>query len=109
MCRAVYASGECWGVSGVSGHDRDRLLPRQRNRCIHRVIGHGLEAALNRSVVIENKVAANAAIAAAHVARAAQDGYTLLAGTSGHMPPICICSRAILVAKDGTTAYVTLG
>jgi tripartite-type tricarboxylate transporter receptor subunit TctC len=50
---------------------------------IYRVIGHRLEAALKQSIVIENKVGANSAIAATYVARAAPDGYTLLAGTSG--------------------------
>jgi tripartite-type tricarboxylate transporter receptor subunit TctC len=39
--------------------------------------------ALKQSVVIENKVGANSAIAATLVAHAAPDGYTLLAGTSG--------------------------
>jgi tripartite-type tricarboxylate transporter receptor subunit TctC len=49
---------------------------------IYRLIGHRLEAALKQSIVIENKVGANSAIAATYVARAAPDGYTLLAGGS---------------------------
>jgi tripartite-type tricarboxylate transporter receptor subunit TctC len=50
---------------------------------IHRIIGHYLGMALKQSVVIENKVGANSAIAATHVAHAAPDGYTLFAGGSG--------------------------
>jgi tripartite-type tricarboxylate transporter receptor subunit TctC len=50
---------------------------------IHRIIGHHLGMALKQSVVIENKVGANSAIAATHVAHAAPDGYTLFAGGSG--------------------------
>jgi tripartite-type tricarboxylate transporter receptor subunit TctC len=49
---------------------------------ITRLIAHRLEAALKQSVLIENKIGANSAIAAVHVARAAPDGYTLLAGGS---------------------------
>src|SRR5262245_11807277 len=50
---------------------------------INRLVARRLEVALKQSFVIENKVGANAVIAATHVARAAPDGYTLLAGGSG--------------------------
>jgi len=50
---------------------------------IHRIIGHHLGMALKQSVVIENKVGANSAIAATHVAHAAPDGHTLFAGGTG--------------------------
>jgi tripartite-type tricarboxylate transporter receptor subunit TctC len=50
---------------------------------ITRQIARRLEVALKQSVVIENKVGANSAIAATHVAHAVPDGYTLLAGGSG--------------------------
>src|SRR5450432_4035684 len=49
---------------------------------ITRLIAHRLEGALRQSVLIENKIGANSAIAATHVAHAAPDGYTLLAGGS---------------------------
>jgi tripartite-type tricarboxylate transporter receptor subunit TctC len=49
---------------------------------ICRVIAQRLGTALKQSVVIDNKVGANAAIAATYVAHAAPDGYTLLAGGS---------------------------
>jgi len=83
-CAAVYAPAATAGayperpVTIVIG-----FAPGSGTDVIHRVIGHRLEAAFNRSIVIENKVGANAAIAATYVARAAPDGYTLLAGTSG--------------------------
>ena len=46
---------------------------------IARSYGEALSQALGQSVVIENKPGANGNIAAAAVARAAPDGYTLLA------------------------------
>jgi putative tricarboxylic transport membrane protein len=47
---------------------------------VTRVIARRLEGSLKQSVVIENRPGANAALAAAHVARAAPDGYTLMPG-----------------------------
>ena len=47
-----------------------------------RIIAQPLGVALNQNIVIENKVGANGAIAAAAVARAAPDGYTLLMSTN---------------------------
>src|SRR5215467_150847 len=49
---------------------------------ITRLIGHRLEASLNQRVLIENKVGANAGIAATYVVHVKPDGYTLLAGGS---------------------------
>ena len=49
---------------------------------ITRIIGQYLSAALNQSVVIENKVGASGVLAATYVARAAPDGYTLLMATN---------------------------
>jgi tripartite-type tricarboxylate transporter receptor subunit TctC len=47
-----------------------------------RLISQHLETALKQSVVTENKPGASGSIAAAYVARAAPDGYTLLMGTN---------------------------
>jgi tripartite-type tricarboxylate transporter receptor subunit TctC len=47
---------------------------------ITRVIARRLERLLGQGVVVENRPGANAAIAAAHVSRAAPDGYTLMTG-----------------------------
>jgi tripartite-type tricarboxylate transporter receptor subunit TctC len=69
---------------------------------INRVIAQRLGTALKQSVVIDNKVGANSAIAATFVARAAPDGYTLLAGgsTSHAANPSLLRSIAYDPMKD---------
>ena len=47
-----------------------------------RLVGQRLSDALGRPVVIENKPGANGSIAAAYVAKAKPDGYTLFIGTN---------------------------
>ena len=47
-----------------------------------RLLGQKLSEALGRPVVIENKPGANGSIAAAYVAKAKPDGYTLFMGTN---------------------------
>src|SRR5271154_5167767 len=49
---------------------------------VTRMIGQPLGIALNQSIVIDNRAGANGGIAAAYVAKAAPDGYTLLASTN---------------------------
>src|SRR5262249_28971548 len=49
---------------------------------ITRVIAQHLTAALNQTIVVETRPGANGAIAAAYVARAAPDGYTLFMSTN---------------------------
>src|SRR3984885_13918478 len=49
---------------------------------VTRIIGQPLGIALNQSIVIDNRVGANGGIAAAYVAKAAPDGYTLFASTN---------------------------
>ena len=57
--------------------------PGSTTDTISRIIAQRLGQALNQSIVIENKPGANGAIAAAaYVARAAPDGYTLLMSTN---------------------------
>ena len=56
--------------------------PGSATDTIARIIGQHLSTALNQTVVIENKPGANGAIAAAYVARAAPDGYTLFLSTN---------------------------
>jgi tripartite-type tricarboxylate transporter receptor subunit TctC len=49
---------------------------------IARLICSNLATALNASIVVENKVGANGALAAAYVARSTPNGYTLLMATN---------------------------
>ena len=56
--------------------------PGSTTDTISRIIAQHLGQALNQSIVIENRPGANGAIAAAYVARAAPDGYTLLMSTN---------------------------
>jgi tripartite-type tricarboxylate transporter receptor subunit TctC len=52
---------------------------------VARVIGQPLGVALNQGIVIDDRAGANGAIAAAAVARAAPDGYTLFIATNTAM------------------------
>jgi tripartite-type tricarboxylate transporter receptor subunit TctC len=76
---------------------------------INRVIAQRLGIALKQSVVTDNKVGANSAIAAAFVARAAPDGYTLLAGgsTSHAANPSLLKSIAYDPVKDFAPVSLT--
>jgi tripartite-type tricarboxylate transporter receptor subunit TctC len=56
--------------------------PGSATDTITRVIGQHLSVALNQSVVVETRPGANGAIAAAYVARAPADGYTLFMSTN---------------------------
>lgn len=56
--------------------------PGSATDTICRIVTQQLTTALNASIIIENKVGANGAIAGAYVARSAPDGYTLLMATN---------------------------
>ena len=51
---------------------------------VARIIADGLGKALGQSVIVESRTGASGTLAAAQVARAAPDGYTLLVIPSGH-------------------------
>ena len=50
---------------------------------VARLVGNKMNEALGQPVVIENRSGANGAVGSEFVARAAPDGYTVLAGTAG--------------------------
>src|SRR5438477_5377145 len=56
--------------------------PGSASDTIARVIAQRLGAALRQSILVETKPGANGTIAAAQVASAAPDGYTLIFGTN---------------------------
>ncbi len=51
---------------------------------VARIFANGLSKALGQSVIVESKTGASGTTAAALVARAAPDGYTLMVIPSGH-------------------------
>ena len=76
---------------------------------IARSYGEALSQALGQSVVIENKPGANGNIAAAAVARAAPDGYTLLAtgGSTLNLNPFLYASLPFDPVKSFTPVCLT--
>ena len=63
-------------------HDRG-AVSAQASILVARSAGGKLGAALGQSIVVENRVGANGTIGSNAVARAAPDGYTVLAATAG--------------------------
>ena len=55
---------------------------------ISRILGNAVSNAVGQPVLVENKAGADGAIAAAEVARAAPDGYTLLMATNSPMSAV---------------------
>jgi tripartite-type tricarboxylate transporter receptor subunit TctC len=55
---------------------------------ITRILGNAVSNAVGQPVLVENKAGADGAIAAAEVARAAPDGYTLLMATNSPMSAV---------------------
>ncbi|MEK6245218.1 MAG: tripartite tricarboxylate transporter substrate-binding protein, partial [Pseudomonadota bacterium] len=55
---------------------------------ITRILGNSVSVAVGQTVVVDNKAGADGAIAAAEVAKAAPDGYTLLMATNSPMSAV---------------------
>ena len=64
-----------------------------------RLIGQGLSERLHQSVVVENRGGAGGNIAAAFVARANPDGYTLLATTTALAINETLFARQAILGK----------
>jgi tripartite-type tricarboxylate transporter receptor subunit TctC len=79
--------------------------PGSASDTICRVIAQPLSAALNESVIVENRPGANGALAAQYVARSAPDGYTLLMGTNSPLSavPFMMKSPPYDAVKDFTS------
>jgi tripartite-type tricarboxylate transporter receptor subunit TctC len=56
--------------------------PGSATDTITRIVSQNLAAAMNASIIVENKAGANGAIAGTYVARSVPDGYTLLMATN---------------------------
>ena len=78
--------------------------PGSASDTICRVLAQPLSAALNESVIVENRPGANGALAAQYVARSAPDGYTLLMGTNSPLSavPFMMKSPPYDAVKDFT-------
>jgi putative tricarboxylic transport membrane protein len=82
----------CWTLFAAAAHadnypSRPITLiqpfgPGSATDTITRVVAQHLSGALQQSVVVEGRPGANGTLAAAYVARAAPDGYTLFMGTN---------------------------
>jgi tripartite-type tricarboxylate transporter receptor subunit TctC len=80
--------------------------PGSATDTITRVIAQPLGTALKESVVVENRPGANGAIAAAYVARAAPDGYTLLMSTNSPHSAAPALNKS--VAYDPVTDFAAI-
>lgn len=76
------------------------FTPGSATDVIARAMSNELSAKLGQPVIIENKPGAGGTIAAAQVAKAAPDGYTVLVNSSGHTVSPYIYKLGYDTAKD---------
>jgi tripartite-type tricarboxylate transporter receptor subunit TctC len=79
---AATAQAETWPEKPV--HIIVAFTPGSATDVMARSVSNELSARLDQPVIIENRPGAGGTIAAAQVAKAAPDGYTLLVNSSGH-------------------------
>ena len=70
---------------------------------VARIIAEGLSKALGQSVIVESRTGASGTTAAAQVARAAPDGYTLMVIPSGHPTAAATFAKLPFRAVDDFT------
>ena len=69
--------------------------PGSATDTITRILGRSISGAVGQSVIIDNKAGADGAIAAAEVARAAPDGYTLIMATNSPMSAVPAMKKVV--------------
>jgi len=79
---ATAAQAQTWPQKPV--HIIVAFTPGSATDVMARAVSNELSERLGQSVIIENRPGAGGTIAAAQVAKAAPDGYTLLVNSSGH-------------------------
>ena len=79
---APQANAQTWPDKPV--HVIVAFTPGSATDVIARSMSNELSARLGQPVIVENRPGAGGTIAAAQVAKAAPDGYTLLVNSSGH-------------------------
>ncbi|MBI2318802.1 MAG: tripartite tricarboxylate transporter substrate binding protein, partial [Betaproteobacteria bacterium] len=86
-CVVAFAAAESWGQDYPSKPIRIVVgfAPGGGTDVTVRMLGPKLSALLGQPVIVENKPGAEARISTEYVAKAAPDGYTLLAGGTGQM------------------------
>src|SRR6185295_9463163 len=99
MSAAGSAAAQNWPEKPV--HIVVAFTPGSATDVIARAVSNELSAKLGQPVIIENKPGAGGTIAAALVAKAAPDGYTLLVNSSGHtVSPYIYAKLPYDTAKD---------
>ena len=83
LCAAMFSPAMAQGYPSKPLHLIVGFPPGGPNDLIARIVGAKLAERLKATVVIENRPGSNSEIAAALVAKASPDGYTLLFGSTG--------------------------
>jgi tripartite-type tricarboxylate transporter receptor subunit TctC len=97
-CSAL-AQAPAWPVKPV--HIVVSLTPGSATDILARTVSERLSAQLGQPVIVENRPGASTTIAAAFVAKAEPDGYTLLATSSAHtVAPFLYPSLSYDTARD---------